>query len=176
MNKAKPGTGNLHGDNPLRELIRIFGLVERVMLPYFAQFGISGSQWGVLVNLKRAERAGSRGLRLRELSERLLIRPPSVTGLIDRLERSSLVRRVPSQDDLRVRRIQLTADGRHLVARILSGHDSQVSKVMAGLNAEEQLELRRLLANWGHHLQKLLDNENSEPVAVGSGLVLSRGC
>ena len=104
MNKAKPTTGNLHGDNPLRELIRIFGLVERVMLPYFAQFGISGSQWGVLVNLKRAERAGSRGLRLRELSERLLIRPPSVTGLIDRLQRSRLVRRVSSQDDLRVRR------------------------------------------------------------------------
>jgi DNA-binding MarR family transcriptional regulator len=160
-------------DNPLRDFIRTFGLVERVMQPYFARFGISGSQWGVLVNLRRAEGTGSRGLRLSELGERLLIRPPSVTGLVDRLERSGLVRRVVSQDDLRVRRIQLTAAGRHLVERILSGHDRQVSKVLAGLSAAEQMQLQRLLGSWGRHLQSLVDNENSESAAEGSGLILS---
>src|SRR5205807_10008939 len=92
-------------DNALREIIRTFGLVERVMQPYFAQFGISGSQWGVLRNLHRAEAEGRSGLRLSELSERLLIRPPSVTGLIDRLQRARLVVRDGSPTDLRDKQI-----------------------------------------------------------------------
>ena len=31
-------------ENALREMIRVFGLVEKVMQPYFARFGISGAQ------------------------------------------------------------------------------------------------------------------------------------
>src|SRR5262249_37859305 len=110
---------SLLDNNALREVIRTYGLVERVMLPYFGRFGITGSQWGVLRNLHRAEQAGSPALRLSELSERLLIRPPSVTGLIDRLERAGLVRRTVGPTDLRVRQIQLTAAGRELVERVL---------------------------------------------------------
>ena len=50
-------------ERAFRQLIRTFGLIERVMQPYFAQFGISGAQWGVLRNLHRAEVEGLRGLR-----------------------------------------------------------------------------------------------------------------
>src|SRR5262245_15454240 len=80
-------------ERALRELVHAFGLLDRVMQPYFAKFGISGSHWGVLRNLHRAEQEGLPGLRLTDLSERLLIRPPSVTGVVDRLERAGLVNR-----------------------------------------------------------------------------------
>src|SRR5436309_11360463 len=80
-------------ESAFRELLRTFGLLERVMQPYFARYGISGSQWGVLRNLHRAAGEGRPGLRVVELSERLLIRPPSVTGALDRLERAGLVER-----------------------------------------------------------------------------------
>src|SRR5438309_10975549 len=95
-------------ENAFRELIRTFGLVERVMQPYFARFGISGAQWGVLRNLHRAEAEGLARLRLTDLSERLLIRPPSVTGVVDRLERTGLVARESSPDDLRAKQVGLT--------------------------------------------------------------------
>ena len=68
------GTARLPDDNAFRELIRTYGLVERVMHPYFARFGITGSQWGVLRNLHRAQEEGLPRLRLTELGERLLIR------------------------------------------------------------------------------------------------------
>jgi DNA-binding MarR family transcriptional regulator len=148
-------------DNALREMIRTFGLVERVMEPYFAQFGISGAQWGVLRNLHRAEQEGRPNLRLGELSERLLIRPPSVTGLIDRLERAELVTRQASPTDQRARQIQLSAAGRQLVRRILVHHDAQVNKVLAGLDTAEQAELSRLLAAWGRHLNELLETSTA---------------
>src|SRR5438477_8701463 len=77
-----------------RELIRTFGRLDRAMEPYFASFGITSAQWGVLRNLHRAECEGKRGLRLTDLGERLLIRPPTVTGVVDRLSRAGLVDKV----------------------------------------------------------------------------------
>src|SRR6188768_4048112 len=70
-----------------RAMLKSFGNLQRVMGPYFAARGISASQWGVMRALHRARADGVDGLRLTDLSERLLIRPPSVTGVIDRLQR-----------------------------------------------------------------------------------------
>src|SRR2546421_2688471 len=95
-------------ESAFREMIRVFGLLEQVMNPYFARFGISGAQWGVLRNLHRAEQEGLPGLRLTDLCEKLLIRPPSVTGVVDRLERAGLVRREGVPTDLRAKQVVLT--------------------------------------------------------------------
>ena len=145
-------------ENAFRELIRVFGAAERVMQPYFARFGISGSQWGVLRNLYRAEQDGLPRLRLTELSERLLIRPPSVTGLVDRLERGGLVIRDAAPNDLRAKVLRLTPKGRQLVERVLKGHAGQIERVLAGLTAAEQRELHRLLVVWRNHLDRLLES------------------
>jgi DNA-binding MarR family transcriptional regulator len=142
-------------EGAFRELIRLLGLVERVMQPYFARFGISGSQWGVLRNLHRAEEQQQPSLRLTDLSERLLIRPPSVTGVVDRLERSGLVVRDGSPTDLRAKCVHLTEKGRQLVDQILSVHGAQIEAVMEGLSREEQAELHRLLSRLSQHLQGL---------------------
>src|SRR5260370_32408291 len=107
-------------DSPFRELIRIFGLLERQMNPYFARFGISGAQWGVLRSLHRAEQEGFPGLRLTDLSERLLVRPPSVTGVVDRLERTGLVQRDSLSTYLRANQVSLTPHGRAIGATVLA--------------------------------------------------------
>ncbi len=148
-------------ENAFRELIRTYGLVERVMQPYFARFGITGSQWGVLRNLHRAEQDGLPRLRLSELGERLLIRPPSVTGLVDRLERAKLVVRVGSPTDLRAKQVSLTPAGRKLVQRVLTVHQGQVNAVLTGLGPEDRAELHRLLVLWRKNLELLLAGETA---------------
>jgi DNA-binding MarR family transcriptional regulator len=156
---AMPPT--IPADNAFLELIRTFGVAERVMQPYFAGFGISGSQWGVLRNLHRAEEAGLAGLRLSELSDRMLIRPPSVTGLVGRLERAGLVVRDPAPNDLRGKLLSLTPKGRQLINRILKVHGRQIQTVLTGLNPAEQGELHRLLVVWRKHLQSLLERDTA---------------
>src|SRR5438270_13294143 len=94
-------------ESTFRALIRIYGLLERIMQPYFARFGISGAQFGVLRTLERAEKTGGGRLGVTELSERLLIRPPSVTGVVDRLVRDGLVTRAALPADRRVKQIEL---------------------------------------------------------------------
>src|SRR5260370_10719944 len=134
------------------------------MQPYFAHFGISGSQWGVLRNLHRAEQEGLPGLRLTDLSERLLIRPPSVTGVVDRLERAGLVARSGSPTDLRSKRVALTDKGRRLIERVLEIHGKQIDSVLGGLSADEVIEFHRLLTRFRQHLEGLLAGGNGASV------------
>jgi DNA-binding MarR family transcriptional regulator len=154
--KAALTVSNRPAEGTFRELLRVLGLLERVMQPYFAQFGISGSQWGVLRNLHRAEQDGLPGLRLTDLSDRLLIRPPSVTGVVDRLERAGLVVRDGSPFDMRAKRVALTAKGRELVERILAVHGRQIDAILGVLGAAEQTELHRLLSLLERHLEGVL--------------------
>jgi DNA-binding MarR family transcriptional regulator len=143
-------------EGAFREILRVLGLLERVMQPYFAQFGISGSQWGVLRNLHRAEQEGLPGLRLTDLSDRLLIRPPSVTGVVDRLERAGLVVRDGSPFDMRAKQVALTVKGRELVERILAVHGQQIDMILGVLKPAEQTELHRLLSRLEQHLEGVL--------------------
>jgi DNA-binding MarR family transcriptional regulator len=143
-------------DGAFRQLLRTIGLLERAMKPCFARFGITGAQWGVLRTLHRAEAEGRPTLRLTDLSERLLIRPPSVTGVVDRLVGGQLVVRADSETDLRVKDVALTPRGRRLVKRMLTVHGAQVEAVMEVLTPEEQMKLQRLLRRLEAHLDGLL--------------------
>jgi DNA-binding MarR family transcriptional regulator len=126
------------------------------MQSYFARFGLSGAQWGVLRNLHRAEQEGLPGLRLTDLSDRLLVRPPSVTGVVDRLVRAGLVVRDESPFDLRAKQVALTAKGRRLVEQVLTVHGRQIDSVLGVLSSAEQKELHRILAVLGQHLESFL--------------------
>ena len=82
----------------------------------------------------------------------MLIRPPSVTGVVDRLERAGLVVRDGSPTDLRAKQVGLTEQGRRLVERVLTLHGDQIESVLGGLSLPEQTELHRLLNRLGGHL------------------------
>jgi DNA-binding MarR family transcriptional regulator len=116
---------------------------------------LSGARWGVLRNLYRAEQEGLPGLRLTDLSESLLVRPPSVTGVVDRLVRGGLVVRAGSPLDMRAKQVALTAKGRELVERVLAVHGRQMDAVLGVLSPAEQQELHRLLSVLGQHLEGL---------------------
>ncbi len=148
-----------------RSLIRTLGLLKRVMEPHFARFGISGSQWGVLRTLHRAEEEGLGELRLTDLGDRLLIRPASVSGAVDRLQRLGLLARVASTTDQRAKNVSLTSAGRELVWRVLETHAGKIEAVLEGLNEAEQQELHRLLERLGSHLEMMADGRISAGAA-----------
>jgi DNA-binding MarR family transcriptional regulator len=154
-------------------LIRTFGLLRRVMEPYFTRFGISGAQWGILRTLHRETvEASATSLRLTDLGDRLLVRPPSVTGVVDRLQRMGLVARTTSEEDHRVKLVSLTARGRALVEHVLADHPRQITQVLGGLDASGQQDLRRLLERLEPHLAAVADD--SEADAAGGKAKVKR--
>jgi len=156
-------------EKAFRALLRVFGLVKRAMEPHFARFGITGSQWGVLRALDRAEKEGLSDLRLTDLGDRLLVRPPSITGVVGRLEHLGLVARRASRTDLRAKHVNFTPAGRKLVGRVLEVHRARIRTVLGGLSLKQQGRLLALLNQVAAHLQGLVELQDgptpSEPVA-----------
>ena len=139
-------------------LLRTMGLLRRAMEPCFTRHGISASQWFVLCALSKSEKSGTTGLRLTDLSDSLLVRPPSVTGVVNRLQRLGYVARKASHKDQRAKLVSLTAAGRKLVEKVRQGHADQVQKVLDVLSIPEQQELHRLLDRLGEHLGAMNGN------------------
>ena len=139
--------------------LRCMGLVRRILEPQFVRFGVSGPQWGVLRALQRAEDGGEKSLPLNEIGRRLLIQPPSVTGVVDRLERLGFVERSDSRDDRRVRRVALTRAGRKLVGEVLETHPERIGSLFAGLSLAEQESRRSLLERVQGHLETQAPND-----------------
>jgi DNA-binding MarR family transcriptional regulator len=136
-------------------LLGTWGLLRQVQEPYFARFGITASQWAILRTLQRAEGQGESELPLKQLGQRLLIQPPSVTGVIDRLERLDLVKRSHSKADLRVYNASLTAQGRALVKQVLVGHPDRIKALFAVHEPHELKILLGLLKRLETHLKTM---------------------
>ena len=156
---GQPGRGSSPAPAPAEaafaSFIKTLGLLKRVMEPHFASFGLSSAQWGVLHTLHRCAADGVAAPRLTDLGDCLIVRPASITGVVDRLQRMGLVARTASASDHRAKNVTLTAAGRDLVARVLEHHPAQVRRVMQGLSGSEQGELNRLLEQMASHLETL---------------------
>lgn len=138
-------------EGTLLRLFHVLGLLRQNLEPYFAQFGISGPQWGILRIVQRAFHQGELALSQKEISRRLLIQPPSVTALVDRLERMGLLHR-GATDDLRVRMVALTSAGQQLIAGIEQNHHARVTALFAGFTPAELQQFHGLLGSLGTHL------------------------
>jgi DNA-binding MarR family transcriptional regulator len=157
-----------------RALMLTVGLLRRSMEPYFARLGVSEAQWGVLRALNCAEKKGINGLRLTDLSDRLLIRPPSVTAVVDRLQRAGLVARSASLKDQRACDICLTPMGRQLVQRAKKGHAERVAHILSAFDTDDQAHLQTLLERLNAHLEMIADEPLSRHAARGAVQVRKR--
>jgi DNA-binding MarR family transcriptional regulator len=98
------------------------------------------ARFDLLANLERED-----GQTLAALSRRMLVTAGNLTGLVDRAERDRVVKRRADPRDRRLSRVFLTARGRRLITQILPQHGDHVGELLAGLDAGERRELRRLL-------------------------------
>ncbi|RIL09640.1 MAG: hypothetical protein DCC75_06075 [Proteobacteria bacterium] len=152
---------DIRKESPFHAVIRTYGFIHRYMQPFFQRYGISVSQWGVLRTLIQLNDEGVQQVNLKVLSERLLIQPPSVTGVVDRLERMELVSRVRCQGDQRAKQVSLTDKGRELVSNILKEHPERVARALEGLDANEQESLQQHLRKLGKHLEELCNESGA---------------
>jgi DNA-binding MarR family transcriptional regulator len=84
-------------------------------------------------------------LRVTDLAEQLRIDAPAVTRKAQQLEKSGLVGRSRDPGDARATRLQLTAQGRRTINRILAARRAWLTTVLSSWPKAEQSELARLL-------------------------------
>ncbi len=81
--------------------------------------------------------------------------PGSISVAVDRLHARGLVSRVEAAGDRRVRMVDLTPEGRHLIIPVFQRRADLLERVVSILPPEERVEFEALLKKIGHHAATL---------------------
>jgi DNA-binding MarR family transcriptional regulator len=134
----------------LRLWLRLYActsLIEgRVRKRLQTRFATTLPRFDLMAQLERAQH----GLRMSELSGRLMVTGGNVTGLVDSLEDEGLVVRSADGADRRALRVKLTREGRRAFRAMAADHERWIVEMFAGLSARDA----RLLAEQLHALKE----------------------
>lgn len=107
---------------------------------------VTPPQWGALALLY-----GSNGMTVGTISQRRAIDPPTVTGIIKRLEQNGLVERRNDREDRRVVKVYLTTEGENILCILTPAVEAFNHHMLQGLSEAERktfLEnLQRIIVN-----------------------------
>ena len=142
-----------HGDE-LRLWLRMLTctqlIEQRVRTRLREQFETTLPRFDLMAQLERVPE----GLKMNELSRRLMVTGGNVTGITDQLEAEGMVQRVPVEGDRRALLIRLTPAGRKAFADMAHEHESWIASALGGLSHREVDSLYKLLGKVKQHLNQ----------------------
>ena len=105
------------------------------------QFGTTLPRFDLMAQLERAPE----GLKMSELSRRMMVTGGNVTGITDQLVAEGLVDRIDVEGDRRAWRVRLTPRGRKLFNEMAREHEAWILEAFEGLTERDIGNLHRLL-------------------------------
>jgi DNA-binding MarR family transcriptional regulator len=151
MASAPDGVDQLSFD-VFRALMNTVKLNGRLLVKTMAGHGGHPGQAGVLWALGSRE-----ALSQRELAEMVRLTPPTVTAMLQRMERTGLIERWADEEDQRVTRIRLTDAGKALDTDLRLAHGRYISETIGAMSEGDRRELARLLGLLGENISSALD-------------------
>ena len=136
-----------HSEHPeaLRLWLRLLTctqLVEkRVRTRLRERFDTTLPRFDLMAQLERAPD----GLKMNELSRRMMVTGGNVTGITDQLVAEGLVERIDVEGDRRAYRVRLTAKGRKQFHDMARQHEDWIVDAFSGLTGRDITTLHRLL-------------------------------
>ena len=131
----------------LRLWLRLFTctlLIEkRIRTRLREDFGTALPRFDLMAQLERHPD----GLRMGELSQRLMVTGGNVTGLVDQLVAEGLVTRAPTARDRRALVVKLTARGKEAFDAMAGEHERWIEAMFGGLAPSERTRLHELLGS-----------------------------
>jgi DNA-binding MarR family transcriptional regulator len=91
------------------------------------------------------------GLKMGELSKRMMVTGGNVTGITDQLVAEGLVVREDNPKDRRAYIVKLTKDGRRVFKQMAEAHHHWIVELLGGLNEAEKQNLYALLGQLKQH-------------------------
>ncbi|HLA52091.1 MAG TPA: MarR family transcriptional regulator [Flavitalea sp.] len=96
-----------------------------------ASLNLTIEQWSVLYQLWKQD-----GSSQQELCQRTFRDKPSITRLVDNLEKGQLVKRVPSAADRRINLVYLTKQGLKLEEQAMELAEETLNEALSGISSE----------------------------------------
>ena len=113
--------------------------IARRLQKNFKQAGldITIEQWSVLYHLWKED-----GISQQQLCESTFRDKPSITRLVDNLEKLKMVKRVPSKDDRRINMIYLTPEAQNLQEQSMQLANQTLNEALVGVT-HGQIEIAK---------------------------------
>ena len=86
------------------------------------------------------------GLRMGELSRRMMVTGGNITGITNQLEQEALVMRVPDPRDGRAFSVRLTEEGRRAFAQMAVVHEGWIADLLKDMPQDDKAQLITLLS------------------------------
>ena len=150
----------LHGAAPsehpeaLRLWLRLLTctqLIEKQVRSHLrAQFDTTLPRFDLMAQLERAPD----GMKMKELSRRMMVTSGNITGITDQLEAEGLVERAEVEGDRRAYLVRLTPKGRKQFNAMAQAHEAWIVDAFAGLSPRDIQTLHALLGKVKQHFQE----------------------
>jgi DNA-binding MarR family transcriptional regulator len=122
---------------------------ERVRRLLQERFSTTLPRFDLMSQLERSPQ----GLKMGELSRRMMVTGGNVTGITDALEREGLVARVADSSDRRACRVRLTPAGTRAFRSMAAEHERWIIEAFSCFGARDQRRLAGDLAKLKTHLR-----------------------
>jgi DNA-binding MarR family transcriptional regulator len=135
---------------------RIESIVRQKMQ---ATFQTTLPRFDLMAQLERAHQ----GLKMSDLSQRMMVTGGNVTGITDGLEKEGLVVREVDANDRRVYRVRLTAEGQRQFRRMAAEHEQWILELFDGLSTRHKQQLAELLGELKRRIGQNLTESAESP-------------
>ena len=114
-----------------------------------AQFDTTLPRFDLMAQLERAPD----GMKMKELSRRMMVTSGNITGITDQLVAEGLVERMDVEGDRRAYRVRLTPQGRQQFIDMAHQHEQWIVEAFSALSERDISTLHRLLGKVKEHTQ-----------------------
>jgi len=132
----------------LRLLSCTVQIENKIRLRLRREFSMTLPRFEVMAQLDRS----SGGLRMNEISQRLMVSGGNVTGITDQLEREGLVTRTPCPGDRRAFTVKLTDTGLRRFREMAARHELWIIELLGRLSRDEKEAMMNQLGKVKAHI------------------------
>jgi DNA-binding MarR family transcriptional regulator len=133
-------------------LLRVASDVIENLDACLARHDLLQGRWWVLILLMREENlTASPSL----LADKAGVTRATMTGLLDSLERTGLIERIPNPEDRRMLNVKLTEKGQQRLDEVMPDYYARVAQVMRDLSEKDRELLIEMLQKVGSHVALL---------------------
>jgi DNA-binding MarR family transcriptional regulator len=112
---------------------------------------LQGRWWVLILLMREVNLSASPSM----LADKAGVTRATMTGLLDSLERSELIERIPNPDDRRMLHVHLTEKGQKRLDEVMPDYYARVACVMQELSKEERGMLMEMLQKVGSRVELL---------------------
>src|ERR1700743_3115954 len=134
----------------LRLLSCTVGIENKIRLRLRREFNTTLPRFDLMAQLERS----ADGLRMNELSQRMMVSGGNVTGITDQLEREGFVSRTACPGDRRAFTVKLTDTGLKRFREMATRHELWIAELLGGLSRDEKESMINELGKMKMHINR----------------------